>query len=563
MAKLPGWEPSISTAMPRKSPAQRGAPAMVRPAVQQFVPLDNPNDYLRLGNAKADKYSAMGGAVSAAANVFANIADAEETAAAELAVSEYIEDRSANQAALANSEFSTTDADGNEVYPWMGAVDEYDEYASQYQKDLLSSRKWGKKSQQIIKLKMSATDATFRSKTASFVRDRTVDKARSDTISQLDIASKNGDFNTINTVTARGRRNNTLGQKEATELNIKYTEKAWGDLATTSINALRQKADKIPQSQFKAQYHTIADMLLDDSFGASLGVKQKLMKQLTDLNNDYEDRIVEEREQLNTATAIIEQAQVIANGDPVAIQAQAEYMKTPAAAARLGAAGHAKVAGQVAEAIQFGITSPDTLQMLGNLERDLEDGRVPEAQAMAMVNQRLADNQISQDDYRKAVVMIGSKQNALIKEATRVGKDVIWKNIVNSTEAEFTLWPQDRQNKNRATKMRAQTAVQKYNRKLKMAAEGRLPLPDPQTMALQIVAESYYIEPFMVNSEGKKAADVWEIDRVQAETQIEERYQRLLIDQTLTIAAEEREMDMAKLARALDVQNNIQRPDDE
>ena len=67
--KLPGWQASVSTAMPRKSPALQSAPAMVRPAVQRFVPLNNPNDYIRLASTEAGKYAAIGKTISTAIDV--------------------------------------------------------------------------------------------------------------------------------------------------------------------------------------------------------------------------------------------------------------------------------------------------------------------------------------------------------------------------------------------------------------------------------------------------------------------------------------------------------------
>ena len=196
MAELPGWKPSISTSMPMKTPQLRPNPAMVQPRVQRFQPLNNPNDYLRLASAEANKYGAIGKAVTSAIDVGVQIIDASEEAEAKTVVAQYSEDLANYSAMLMSDESLYTEqqnADGTttRVYSHETAEERFNRYAKDYQDRIKSDRNFStRKAQSIVSVGFSTNDEQFRSKVQKYVRDARIDKGRADLIDRVEIFKK-------------------------------------------------------------------------------------------------------------------------------------------------------------------------------------------------------------------------------------------------------------------------------------------------------------------------------------------------------------------------------------
>jgi hypothetical protein len=200
MPKLPGWQASTSTSMPMKSPQLQGAPAMVKPAVQRFIPLENPDDYIRLGNAKASKYAAIGEAVNTVAKVGLKIQEEDEAARANNAVAQYSEEMAQWTTDVVSdpklyTEQENPDGSVSKVYHWEDAQERYEEKAKEVQARLTEENGF-KTSRAKLGLEKGFTvnDEQFRTKVQSFVADRRIDRGRSADVELLNRYEKTGNI---------------------------------------------------------------------------------------------------------------------------------------------------------------------------------------------------------------------------------------------------------------------------------------------------------------------------------------------------------------------------------
>lgn len=198
--KLPGWQASTSTAMPRKSPALRGAPKMVNPAVQRFVALDNPNDYLRLAQAKRNLTDTVFKGATALATARAKISKADESARRLYANTQHAEEMAEWTKDLTTDKslyetVENVDGSTSRVYHWEDAVERFNEKSQEVQDRLAQENnfKFSDTKTNLARGFMS-TDKQLRSEVQTFVGARRVDRGQNADMETLDNFKEKGNI---------------------------------------------------------------------------------------------------------------------------------------------------------------------------------------------------------------------------------------------------------------------------------------------------------------------------------------------------------------------------------
>ena len=203
MAKLPGWEYSTSTAMPRKQPALRPAPAMMQPAIQKFVPREDPQDYMRLASAEAGKYQAINKTVQAGISLMTQVIEADETTQANADLAQYNRELGEFTAGITSDkrlylEEESPDGTISRNFHWENAEEQFDDKVVELQDRIFGDRNIRTREvREKLQTSLTRNDDHFRNQIRKFVTDRYIDKGRLSTIDTLDEAKRVGNIQGI------------------------------------------------------------------------------------------------------------------------------------------------------------------------------------------------------------------------------------------------------------------------------------------------------------------------------------------------------------------------------
>lgn len=288
--KLPGWQPSINTAMPMKSPAIQRDPAMVQARTMRFVPLNDPDDYLRLGQAKASKYEAIGNVAIKAIEVYDEIDLSNQTARGSAIETEYAD--WSGKKRFDNTVGSPFTTPGENIATTEGAweytEEQYREEAKAKQEELLEKSGITRTDVKAKIMKSFAgADKSAIDGIRTYVNDQRVSQGRASIYYKAETANSEAD---IVSAFALGKNTKLFNAEDAQDEAFKYVRQFRYRKSLEMVEAIELQVDQMTGEQLDETINVYEDLVLSQDWGLNPSDAIKVQKRLDDLRDSYEDR---------------------------------------------------------------------------------------------------------------------------------------------------------------------------------------------------------------------------------------------------------------------------------
>ena len=521
MVRLVGWSPTVGTQMPRINAAIQPAPAQVQPAVQNFVPLQNPDEYMRMARAEAGAAEAIGTAVVKGLDVYGQIVEADEISRANAEVARH--SKTGSDWVVANTyktPFRENDGQGGYTYPWEDATARYDTFTQKYKDDVYKRNEFrSTKARAIIETGFTKNDEAYRETTAKFVRDRQIDRGRASIMDEVEEYKQNGNITGIENAFVRGIELGLYSEVEATKATDQALEEMYSIKHTTAILNLRAVARDLTPEQFDAAF---ADMRLALHLNGSEMAPadyRSALRQLVDLGHDYEDRILDERADVNYASTMNDLAYYLTTDNTHFVNMLLRDLETPEARERFGN-NYDKLIEFKRKFRMDGVTTQASRIRLSELRRDVQDGTMGQQDALNEIVQMIDEGLLASKDIAQSITDLGNAPDPIFQQALKDAKEHTGLILLRGREPSM-FGPKEREEKAQSIQQYARILDQlrREQRRAWLAGE---PVSDLVLFAEKLMIDTMIPEPYWRDASGKQTKSAWEIDEVQSSIAIEQ-----------------------------------------